>query len=57
LPELEPAELRIVAGLAGGIDQRTVEKYLRGMNTNRRKRRAIERALRERGLGAYVRRP
>lgn len=57
LPELEPAELRVIAGLAGGLDQRTVEKYLRGLTTNRRKRRAIERALRESGRAAYIRRP
>jgi hypothetical protein len=55
-PELDPSELVVVAGYAGGVDPRTVGKYLDGGNTKPRKRRAIERALRALGMGGYVRR-
>jgi len=55
--DLEPSDVRIIAGRAGGLDWRTVDKYLRGYNTNRRKRRAIETALRDLGWAHLVRRP
>lgn len=56
IPDLDTSDLIVIAGRAGGIDPRTVDKYLRGYNTNRRKRRAIEKALRDEGMEGYVRR-
>ncbi len=56
LPELEESDVVRIAGRAGGIDPRTVNGYLRGGNTKRRKRRAIEKALRALGMRGYVRR-
>lgn len=53
--DLSPADIRKIAGYAGGLYPTTVEKYLRGMNTNARKRKLIERALRELGWANLIR--
>jgi hypothetical protein len=52
---LEPSDIVVIAGHAGGIDPRTVDRYLRGLSVRRRKQVSIERALRELGMGAFVR--
>lgn len=48
--------LRVIA-VRANCDPRTVAKYLRGMKTNRRNRKAIEKALADEGYGSMVRRP
>jgi hypothetical protein len=61
--DLEPGDIVVIAGhaLQNGyvrtLDPRTVDRYLRGMTTRERKRKAIERSMRELGWGAFVRKP
>jgi hypothetical protein len=54
--DLSPSDVRVIAGLAGGVREETVVGYLDGSReTQDEKRRAIDRALRERGWAHLIR--
>jgi hypothetical protein len=55
LGTLTPSDIRRIAGIAGGVQENTVMRYLAGAKTRGAKRYAIEAALRALGLEGYVR--